>query len=117
MADRNTVPCNGCRACCRREHVVLSPERGDDVLEYHTVSVDGGTARMLDHKLSGDCVYLGDDGCTIHDRAPWACRQFDCRRWLAGLATEDLLQVDDPEGDIARAARERLHTLEQERPT
>ena len=113
MADRNAVPCNGCRACCRREQVGLSPERGDDPLQYCTVPYGDGE-RMLAHRDNGDYVYLGDDGCTIHDRAPWACRMFDCRRWLAGSsgAMQDLLRVDDPEGDIIRAAHERLHTLE-----
>jgi len=117
MVDRNTVPCDGCTACCRHERVILSPEHGDDPLEYHTVPTrlrpDGRVERMLAHKLNGDCVYLGDAGCTIHGRAPWACRTFDCRRWFLGFpeAMQDLLQVDDLDGEVVRAARERLHTL------
>ena len=110
----NVVPCNGCTACCRRERVILSPEHGDDPLQYHTVPtrprLDGTVERMLAHKLNGDCVYLGDDGCTIHDRAPWACRMFDCRKWLLGFpeAMQDLLTPDDLDGAIVVAARERL---------
>ena len=34
------------------------------------------------------CVYLGDAGCTIHERAPYVCRKFDCRvrflQWTQG---------------------------------
>ena len=28
---------------------------------------------------NGDCVYLGERGCTIHGRAPHVCQRFDCR--------------------------------------
>ena len=34
---------------------------------------------MLDHKSNGDCIYLGDTGCTIHARRPQMCRELDCR--------------------------------------
>jgi Fe-S-cluster containining protein len=34
---------------------------------------------ILNRKDNGECIYLGADGCTIHDRAPWVCRTFDCR--------------------------------------
>lgn len=108
MIDRREVPCGACRACCKNERVVLSPERGDAVADYRVVAVPGGW--MLDHEENGDCVYLGESGCAIWDRAPWACREFDCRRWLQEVpeAMQDLLLPDDLDGDVARAARERL---------
>ncbi len=34
---------------------------------------------MLAHKPNGDCIYLDDHGCRIHDRAPSLCRIADCR--------------------------------------
>jgi len=34
---------------------------------------------MIAHLPNGDCVYLGDNGCTIHGRAPALCRAADCR--------------------------------------
>ncbi len=36
-------------------------------------------ALMIAHKANGECVYLGDKGCTIHDGAPALCRAADCR--------------------------------------
>jgi len=36
-------------------------------------------ALMLAHTPDGDCVYLGEAGCTIHDHAPALCRAADCR--------------------------------------
>jgi hypothetical protein len=113
MTERREVPCDGCRACCVRERIILSPQHGDDQASYITVPTrqgDGPVQWMLAHKLNGECVYLGERGCTIHDRAPWACRQFDCRRWLAGFpdALQELLLPDDLDGQVLEAARLRL---------
>jgi Fe-S-cluster containining protein len=38
-----------------------------------------GRGPILKRRPNGDCVYLGENGCTIHDRAPTVCRVFDCR--------------------------------------
>jgi Fe-S-cluster containining protein len=34
---------------------------------------------MLDHKPNGDCIYLGQTGCTIHEDKPLMCQRMDCR--------------------------------------
>lgn len=115
--QRNSVPCNGCKACCKHQRVILSVEHGDVSELYKTVpnrlGVDAPHNLMLAHKPNGDCIYLGEDGCTIHDFAPWACRMFDCRKWLAGFpeAMQDLLTPDDIDGEIVTAARARMETL------
>lgn len=116
-SERNVVPCEGCTACCKRERIILVPEHGDDPFAYFVTPTrrgDGEIQYMLRHKPNGDCVYLGANGCSIHDRAPWACRQFDCRRWLAGFpeAMQDMLLPDDLDGAVLAAARSRMHTLE-----
>ncbi len=61
---------------------------------------------MLAHKPNGDCWYLGDGACTIHDEAPLACKRFDCREWFAGFtATEqEMLQLSTLDRDCANAA-------------
>ena len=33
----------------------------------------------LKHKENGDCIYLGDEGCSIWNNAPAVCKAFDCR--------------------------------------
>jgi len=33
----------------------------------------------LKRRPNGDCVYLREGGCAIHDAAPRVCRAFDCR--------------------------------------
>jgi hypothetical protein len=72
------VPCNGCTLCCQGDAVRLEVE--DMKMGYRTEPhpyIPG--ALMIAHKPNGDCVYLGAEGCTIHDRAPSLCRVADCR--------------------------------------
>lgn len=100
------VPCDGCTACCRGERVILAPS--DDPSTYLTVPAeldDGTPALMLDHKPNGDCIYLEDGGCSIHDRAPWACREFDCVKWWLATpeACIELLTPDDHRGEVLEA--------------
>jgi hypothetical protein len=103
------VPCYGCTACCKNERIILAPENGDDLDAYEKVLTrqgDGEPRWMLKHKPGGDCVYLGAEGCTIHDRAPYVCRQFDCRRWLLDfpIVAKRGLPPDDLDGNVFRAA-------------
>jgi Fe-S-cluster containining protein len=49
----------------------------DDADRYQTEIIAGVVA--LKHKPNGDCVYLGEDGCTIHGQQPYVCKSFDCR--------------------------------------
>ena len=72
------VPCNGCRACCINDAVRLLP--GEDAESFMTEPHDHLPGeRMLAHKANGECVYLGERGCTIHERKPRMCREMDCR--------------------------------------
>ena len=61
----------------------LQPDKGDDPSQYQTAMCHPGQGRapymILDRHANGDCVYLGAHGCTIWDRAPVVCREFDCR--------------------------------------
>jgi hypothetical protein len=64
---------------------VLRPDKGDDVSQYVTAKwyrdgIDQPPITILDRLPSGDCAYLGAAGCTIHDRAPYECRMYDCRQ-------------------------------------
>lgn len=76
--ERREVPCNGCTLCCQGDAVRLEPE--DMNKGYRTEPhpyIPG--ALMIAHRPNGDCVYLGEEGCTIHDDAPSLCRAADCR--------------------------------------
>ncbi len=63
---------------------LLRPDKGDDVNQYVTAQwyrdgLDKPPVVILDRLPNGDCAYLGEHGCLIWDRAPYECRQFDCR--------------------------------------
>jgi Fe-S-cluster containining protein len=82
--QRANVPCGSCHLCCKSEVLALMPDEGDKVetYEHEYITLPMGRVPVLKHKPNGDCVYLGPEGCTIHDRAPVICRIFDCRRWF-----------------------------------
>jgi hypothetical protein len=91
------VPCNGCTLCCQREILPLHPEHGDKVSDYQVQRMAGRW--VLAHKPNGDCIYLDrDKGCTIHNRRPAICREFDCRAMVRAIAAR-------PYGLMARAQR------------
>jgi Fe-S-cluster containining protein len=55
----------------------------DDAASYQTAmcySPGKAPYLILDRRANGDCVYLGEAGCTIHGRAPRACQDYDCRK-------------------------------------
>lgn len=79
IIDVGNVPCNGCTLCCKNFDILrLLPEDNPDDYMTEPHPYRGGEL-MLAHKENGDCVYLGTDGCTIHNRRPRMCREMDCR--------------------------------------
>ena len=89
MSDQANVPCNGCTLCCRNDVIMLHPELGDRPKDFLTVpyanQLTGEPGLMLAKKANGDCIYLGESGCTIHGRAPLICRKFDCGKAFKAL--------------------------------
>lgn len=80
-APADPVPCNGCTLCCREEPVQLLPEQGDDYRQYRTVAGRGigGRPALFLKQEAGACVYLNETGCSIYEKRPFLCRDFDCR--------------------------------------
>lgn len=116
---RANVPCGSCQLCCHHDVIMLFPEKGDDVSSYEHEYRDlpMGRVPILKKGASGNCVYLGTSGCTIHDRAPAICRVFDCRRWyLSKTRTERRVMVKLGMADqaIFDAGRERLASLQSD---
>lgn len=118
MAKRAHVPCDGCVACCINDAIILHPECGDDPSVYETEDIrhpfTGKPAKMLKHKPNGECIYLGKGGCTIHDRAPAICREFDCRRQFLQFSRNDrrrFIKAGVMDKEKFEPGRKRLHTL------
>lgn len=99
------VPCNGCTLCCKNDAIYLKPEYGDDLNQYEWEYYNGKP--ILKHKPNKDCIYLGESGCTIHDRRPVVCREFSCIVLAGNLRKKRLLAKIDmfPEGVIERGQR------------
>lgn len=80
------VACESCTACCRNQRVFLFLNKGDRLENYEGQvkwgfnPLQGRGQWQLKQKANGDCVYLGEAGCTIYDRRPNICAQFDCRQ-------------------------------------
>jgi len=86
------VPCNGCTLCCQGDAIRLTEEDNpkDYLTEPHPY-IKG--ALMLAHKPNGDCVYLDENSCSIHDRAPSLCRSADCRSIALKYNFETAMQL------------------------
>lgn len=116
MIESVVVPCGSCRQCCRNTLVALFPEHGDDVASYRCAPSPGlKDGRLaLASKPNGDCVYLDDHGCSIHDRAPLLCRLFDCRRFFARHSRAErrqLVKSGMVDAQLFEQGRRRLDTL------
>lgn len=86
FSSYRAVPCNGCTACCNYG-VALTDD--DDPSKYETRKVGDRIHTALQD--DGTCLYRAVNGCTIWERRPTICRQFDCRDWLGrdGLLTSE----------------------------
>lgn len=124
MIERSDVPCNGCTECCQKDLIILHPECGDDSEQYETMQtinpMTGKSCLALAHKPEGNCIYLGEDGCTIHDRAPAICREFDCRRFYLKLRKETtrperrrMIRAGLISSQLLKEGQARLHTLDR----
>jgi uncharacterized protein len=80
-AERASVPCGSCTLCCRTLIVPLALEEFEQYDWVWVIRKDTGEklGRALRRRANGDCVYLGERGCSIHGRAPHVCMRFDCR--------------------------------------
>jgi Fe-S-cluster containining protein len=104
-----SVPCGACQLCCKNTPVMLT-ER-DDVKSYDHVYAPDGKTPFLRMKENGDCVYLAAAGCSIHSRAPYACRIFDCRAMFKSMTRDerrDMIRRRAADAQILRRGRELL---------
>ena len=71
-----SVPCGTCRACCKQDLVHLNHEK--DNLSAFKWHMEFGR-HTLDRKPNGECIYLTERGCSVHDAPPDICKRMDCR--------------------------------------
>lgn len=93
LAGLCDVPCGTCTMCCQHDAVRILPH--EDASKWQTEPHDWMPgARMLAHKPNGDCVYLGEHGCTIHHDKPQQCREMDCRRIAQAISWTQARKLD-----------------------
>jgi uncharacterized protein len=89
--------CRRCSHCCRDKRIALDPYEVARLARAIRVSVrelragwtfddDLGTA--LQQKEDGTCVFLGAQGCEVHDNRPLACRLYPLGRHLCSDGVE-----------------------------
>ncbi len=113
------VPCNGCTECCRSgQALVLHPGLGDDIDSYQVRTVADpetvAVVHLLATKEGGECIYLGTSGCTIYERRPVLCRNFDCRKLYLILPKQDrsnLVRLGMSSQAVLNAGKARVQTL------
>lgn len=113
------VECGSCTACCRSQDISLIPGRDDPSLYDTETRINQATGQpdtMLKRQPNGDCIYLDREaGCTIWDKRPMLCRNFDCRvnymrhrsnytrnEWRRAMASGEF------DAEIMEAGRKRL---------
>lgn len=114
-----SIACNGCRKCCHAETIILHPDKGDVPADYQTVEtinpITGEPCFMLAHKENLDCIYLGESGCTIYERRPLICREFDCRLMVLKTTKRERAVMERKGGalitELFDAGDSRMHTL------
>jgi Fe-S-cluster containining protein len=91
------VPCNGCTACCRSSQFVhIEPDELDTLahvpseLQFPAPGLPEGHV-VLGYDERGHCPMLGENGCSIYEHRPRACRVYDCRVFAATG-----VEIDDP---------------------
>ena len=86
------MPCDGCTLCCEGDAVRLLPEdyTNNYLTEIHPY-LSGEL--MIAHKVNGECIYLKDSGCGIHDNAPVMCRIADCRSLVLKLNFDAAMEL------------------------
>lgn len=75
------VPCGGCTRCCRGPYVIPLLDHEAPRFKHKEKGDDGRWVipRVRPENGQEHCVYLGQDGCEVHDSRPNVCKMFDCR--------------------------------------
>lgn len=93
--------CRACTRCCRGKIIPLNPyevARLARVLGATTTEVlarftgNGGSTLAVREDLS--CVFLGEEGCTVHGGRPLACRLYPLGRQVAPDGEERFAELE-----------------------
>lgn len=80
------LSCDNCEhdyVCCKNYGVTLNAKEVKFYEEKEIVPLTENSMLLgyvwVLKKVNGSCVFLKENKCTIYDRRPNACKNFDCR--------------------------------------
>lgn len=87
------LKCGTCTTCCQwgNDKALRPVLNCIELKQLERVFHEGQF--VLAAKDNGDCVYLGDNGCTIYDDRPEQCRNFDCRELYTQMKDSTFIKV------------------------
>ena len=100
------VPCDGCTACCRASQFIdVEPDEAAALARIPKALLFPAPRRPAGHKVMGYdergwCPMLTEEGCSIYEHRPRACRTYDCRIFAATG-----IEVDETQPEIAARVR------------
>ncbi|MBI3721602.1 MAG: YkgJ family cysteine cluster protein, partial [Fimbriimonas ginsengisoli] len=94
-SDDFSYVCNRCKRCCHNKAIPLNPYEvvrlahrlgvsTGEFIEQSTLGGEGTFLRFHPPEEGGACVFLGEEGCSVHSDRPTACRVYPLGRWSAG---------------------------------
>lgn len=99
FSDGLRFKCTGCGKCCTGSpgYVFLSLSDLDRFAEHFQITKDEFTRKytrlvdgqyaLLDRPLSGDCMFLKDNKCSVYEARPVQCRTYPW--WIHNLRDEN----------------------------
>ena len=88
--------CRRCSKCCYDKTIQVNPyevarlarKLGQTTTEFRNVWTREGAGTLLSQTENGACVFLGNDGCTVHSDRPLVCRIYPLGRHLSADGKE-----------------------------
>ena len=77
--DAGPVRCGACSACCYYSGIPVDTKRDRRRLPHLHTERNRHGELVLRQRADGTCAHLGEQGCTVYQHRPSACRSFDCR--------------------------------------
>jgi Fe-S-cluster containining protein len=93
--------CSRCSHCCHDKLIQMNPyeiarlaaNRGVGTAEFRARFTQDGEGLHLARTEDGACVFLGDQGCTVHPDRPLVCRLYPLGRQITASGGERFVHV------------------------
>ena len=121
-ADARAEPfgftCSRCLHCCRDKRIQINPYEiarlsrslGIGTTEFRARHTEAGNGTCLAFKPSGECEFLGPEGCSVHADRPLVCRLYPLGRHIRADGVESFSHV--PPHPLSRGNFDTCGTIE-----